>query len=277
MFMARTPFIILSVLLGLLVYRWAKDIYGTRAALLAVFLYAFCPTVLAHCRLATADLLLAFTMTLALYLFYKYSKRPSCFRAAVTGVALGLAFLSKFTGLILIPVFLLLMFAEWRRSRAAPSSEAVRRQSWSKFVLIFVSAGFVVWAGYGFQFGIPFMPEWLKPNADRLIREKPFWHAVDVLAKNGVHVPAYSYVLGIYTQLAATRAWQENFLFGHISPSGWWYFYWAAFLIKTPLPFLILLIAAFAVRATENTQKESGRFLLISLVPLVLFFSLPRR
>jgi 4-amino-4-deoxy-L-arabinose transferase-like glycosyltransferase len=276
-FLTRAPFVILSVLLGLLVHRWAKDVYGGRAALFAVFLYAFCPTVLAHCRLATADLLLAFTMTLALYLFYNYLKQPSGIKCFAAGVALGLAFLSKFIGLLLIPILLLLMFIDWRKRRATPSLEARPHRPWPWFLLIFVVAGFVVWAGYGFQFGLPFIPEWLKPNADRLMREKPFWRAVDALAKHGIRVPAYSYALGIYTQLAAARAWQENFLFGNISASGWWYFYWAAFLIKTPLPFLILIIAAFVVRVNGNAQREDTKFLLASLIPLVLFFSFPTK
>ncbi len=56
LFLARVPFVILSALLGLLVYHWAKQVYGHSAALLAVFFYCSCPNILAHCALATPDL-----------------------------------------------------------------------------------------------------------------------------------------------------------------------------------------------------------------------------
>ncbi len=277
MFLARVPFVILSALLGLLVFLWCREIYGASAAVLATFLYALCPTILAHCRLATADLLLALTMTLALYLLSRYLRNPSAGRLLLTGLGLGLALLSKFTGLILVPTFLFVALMQWRRPGEKSSRPHTLSQLALRLALIFGVAVFVVWAGYGFQFGVPFMPEWLKPEAQRLVKEKPFWHAVDALASRGVRVPAYSYILGIYTQLAAAKGWKDNFLFGHISSTGWWYFYWAAFLIKTPLPFIIFLAVALVTRRNANERKEDERFLLLSMAPMIILFSLPTK
>ncbi|MBI5118341.1 glycosyltransferase family 39 protein [Candidatus Poribacteria bacterium] len=280
MFLTRIPFVFLSALLGLLVYRWGREIYGSGAALVSLFLYSLCPAILAHCKLATPDMLLAFTMTLALYSFHKYLQAPSAVRMVLTGMALGLALLSKFTGLILIPILLLevilfrlvnppsppLQRGETgeplrgeetgtplkRVEKAIPLRIRFSLPPFAKggrgdllcLLLILLIASCVVWAGYGFQFGTPFMPQWLKPQAERLVAEKPFWQAVDALALRGIRIPAYSYILGIYTQLAAAKGWKDNFLFGEISRTGWWYFYWVAFLIKTPIPFIICLVAA---------------------------------
>jgi len=276
MFLARIPFVILSALLGAVVYRWSKEMYGPGAAVLSTFFYALCPTILAHCRLATADLLLAFTMSLTLYLFHKSLRDGSTGYTVSTGIALGLALLSKFTGLILIPTLLILAFRHWLKTRSAPSSCPTRRLGFG-LILVFGLAAIVVWAGYGFQFGLPFMPRWLRPEAQRLIGEKPFWHAVDWAARRGIRVPAYSYILGIYTQLAATRGWHDNFLLGRISQSGWWYFYWTAFLIKTPIPLIVCVAAALAARKNSSERKQSESFLLLSMLPIVIFFSLPTR
>jgi hypothetical protein len=374
MFLARIPFVVVSALLGLLVYCWAREIYGDAAALASLFLYSLCPTILAHCKLATPDLLLAFTATLALYSFHKYLQAPSAMRIIICGIALGLALLSKFTALMLIPIVLFVVFVSRFINPSSPAfvkeernlshnsvganlfAGAMRkepennvrinphlqnptpiRQLWhglSGLPLILLIASFVVWAGYGFQFGTPFMPQWLKPQADRLFAEKLFWRAVDTLADRGIRIPAYSYILGMYTQLAAAKGWKDNFLFGEISRTGWWYFYWAAFLIKTPIPFIVCLVAAAGITLKSSPTlcklfplkkrgkracpqnppfpplqkggqkdcpqagvvptlvKESSfspplvkggergfdeRFLLLSILPMIVFFSLPSR
>lgn len=277
MFLVRIPFVVLSSLLGVLVWKWSRKIHGPTAAVLATFFYCFSPMILANCGLATADLLLALTMTLALYAFHHYLQRPSRSSLTLTGVALGLALLSKFTGLILVPTFALLALVSRWTSEHGPGRVWHSRNLILDLVVIFGIACLMVWAGFGFQFGTPFMPEWLKPSAQKLIEEKPFWQAVDFLAGRGVRIPAYSYILGIYTQLAAAKSWKDNFLFGQISQTGWWYFYWAAFLIKTPLPFIICIAAGLGMRRSRDTLEAGERFLLVSMLPMIALFCMPTR
>ena len=274
-FLSRIPFVLLSAFLGWIVYRWSRKIYGPAAGVLSAFFYSLCPTVLAHCRLATADLLLALTMTLALYLFHKYLETGSARHVVLSGIALGLALLSKFTGLILLPTFCLLVLLDWWRTGKDSLEKTPKRRRAPGLFLIFGIAVVVVWMGYGFQFSVPFIPGWLKPEAERLIAKKPFWHAVDWLANRNVRIPAYSYLLGVYTQLAAAKGWKDNFLFGQISSQGWWYFYWTAFLIKTPIAFIITCAVALGMRETPRRRGET--FLLISMIPMIIIFSLPTK
>ena len=96
----------------------------------------------------------------------------------LTGAALGLALLSKFTGLTLIPIFAFVLLALWWKSRSESAGTAISSRHVTRLLIVFGAAFIVVWAGYGFQFGVPFVPEWLKPEAERLVREKPFWRAV---------------------------------------------------------------------------------------------------
>ena len=48
LFAARFPIMFLAVLLGWLLYRWIRNIYGFRVGLLTLFFYATSPTILAH-------------------------------------------------------------------------------------------------------------------------------------------------------------------------------------------------------------------------------------
>jgi 4-amino-4-deoxy-L-arabinose transferase-like glycosyltransferase len=269
--------VILSGLLGLLLWYWSRRIYGDWAGLLTLFLYSLSPIVLANAGLATPDILLALTTTAALYLFQNYLKQPSRKGLCLGGVMLGLALLSKFTGLILIPTFLFLLIIQMRRRGSVGLRQTSRWQPLAGLGGIFFIAFLVIWAGYGFQYGAPFIPEWLQPQAGRLVQEKPFWRAASLLMEKGIKLPAYSYVLGIYTQLAAAKSWRNNFLFGQISENGWWYFYWLAFLIKNTLPFLACLAMGLLARRRLASENDDERFVLYSMVPMVLLFSLPTK
>lgn len=274
--LSRLPSVLLSTLLGILLWRWSRKLYGEGAGLLTLFLYAFSPVVLANASLATPDILLALTTAAALFLFHAYLLRPSIGRLCLSGLALGLALLSKFTALILLPTFAFVLILHCRK-REACERNGVFTQGLIGLCGVFCIAFLALWAGYGFQFGVPFIPAWLQPRAETLVQEKVFWRVGAMLAGKGIRVPAYSYILGIYTQLAAAKGWKNNFLFGRISQSGWWYYYWLAFLIKNTIPFLLCLAAGLLVRRNVSAENEDERLLLYSMIPMVVFFSLPTK
>ncbi|RJP19187.1 MAG: phospholipid carrier-dependent glycosyltransferase [Candidatus Abyssobacteria bacterium SURF_5] len=276
MFLSRVPFVLLSALLAILLWQWSRKLYGDSAGLLTLFLYTLSPLVLANCRLATPDIVLALTSTAAFFSFHQYLLQPSKTRGGVTGILLGLALLSKFTALLLIPAFIFVAVVyRVRHDESERKNKPI--DALSGVALICCIAFIVVWAGYGFQFAVPFVPEWLEPEADRLMEEKPFWRMVGLLQARDIAIPAYSYLLGIYTQLAAAKGWENNFLFGHVSRSGWWYFYWVAFFLKNTIPFLVFLAAGLLTRQRPSPRPAAERLLLYLIVPMVIFFSLPTK
>jgi len=99
--LARMVMPLFSILGGLVVFAWSSRLYGATAGLLSLALWCFCPNVLAHGRLVTTDLGSTAIGAGATFLFWLYLRRPSWGRAAVAGVALGLAQLSKFSMLLL--------------------------------------------------------------------------------------------------------------------------------------------------------------------------------
>jgi 4-amino-4-deoxy-L-arabinose transferase-like glycosyltransferase len=86
--------------------------FGTGAAFIALTLLVFDPNLLAHGALVTTDAALSCFMFASVYAFYRYVKAPSVWRLSVVGIATGLALAAKHTGLLVLPMLLLLSVCE---------------------------------------------------------------------------------------------------------------------------------------------------------------------
>lgn len=125
LFWARLPLILVSTLGGLLLYWFGRDLIGEAAALGALVVYAFDPTLLAHSFLVTTDVGLAVFTLLFLWTLWKYVERPDLWRLVLAGGAMGLMLCSKFSGIFLVPVAGILMLAAMRwPTESATRSEA---------------------------------------------------------------------------------------------------------------------------------------------------------
>jgi 4-amino-4-deoxy-L-arabinose transferase-like glycosyltransferase len=129
--LARLPTVALAALLGWLVWLWAVELFGAGGGALALFLYTFCPNVLAHGHLVTTDVATALGMFGATYAFWRYRRRRGASRLAVAALAFGAAQLTKATAIFLAPIFVLIVLAEWvgvwlavRRGRHAVAGAA---------------------------------------------------------------------------------------------------------------------------------------------------------
>ncbi|MBN1580643.1 MAG: phospholipid carrier-dependent glycosyltransferase [Anaerolineae bacterium] len=245
-FATRVPVMWLTLILGTLVYRWARALGGRWAGLLALSLLVFDPNILAHGRLTTTDMGITCLVVAAMFALWRampyssrpYSPRPYNPRPPVSlhhsgwqhwllaGVLFGLAQVSKFSALVLGPVIALAIVLVWiqRIISQKSSSAAVReaRQWISRLAFVFGIGFIVVWAVYGFEWG-------------------------PIAALGNIPGPAPSYFAGIQTILKRTGGGTTSFLMGQYSESGWWTYFPIAFAIKTPLPTLLLLIAALGL------------------------------
>ncbi|HEX8291650.1 MAG TPA: glycosyltransferase family 39 protein, partial [Pyrinomonadaceae bacterium] len=103
-FWARVPAVLITLGLGWLVFVYARRLFGARAALLAVLLYAFEPTVLAHGRVVQTDVPAAFSYLLFFYALHAYWRGAATRRALGAGLAAGLALSTKFSLVIVAPL-----------------------------------------------------------------------------------------------------------------------------------------------------------------------------
>ncbi|MBI2582803.1 glycosyltransferase family 39 protein, partial [Candidatus Azambacteria bacterium] len=125
-FWARIPFILLTLLLGYFIFKWGKELFGPGPALLALGLYTFSPTFLAHGRLVTTDVGASFGFFIRVYYFVKALRVPSTKHIITAGIALGIALLIKFSTFLLVPLLVFLAFLWWwmrRREGLATSSK----------------------------------------------------------------------------------------------------------------------------------------------------------
>ena len=104
-FASRIPEILLMLLLGFYLYKWTAELYNRKAALLALFLYAFSPTIIAHSRFVATDLGVTVFIFIALYYFIKFIKKPNRKNLVIAGITLGLAELAKYSAILLLPFF----------------------------------------------------------------------------------------------------------------------------------------------------------------------------
>ncbi|MBC7251817.1 MAG: phospholipid carrier-dependent glycosyltransferase, partial [Anaerolineae bacterium] len=243
-FLSRLLVMALGLLLGALLYRWAREMGGERAGLLALFLLVCDPNILAHTRLVTTDLGVTFFVFLALYTLWRVWGRQAPHlgeqvlrhwgNVILAGIALGLALTAKFSALLLIPLFALMAFYQ------AITHKTPRPLI--TLLAIFALAALSLWAVYGFEIG--------------------------PLSPGGLPLPAPSYLNGVRAILQRTEGGNPAFLLGRYSTTGWWYYFPLAFLVKTPLPTLLLLAASLI----STLRRRAWNRDLFLLIPMAAFF-----
>jgi hypothetical protein len=211
-----------TLLLGVTLYRWAGERHGASGSLLALFVYAFSPNILAHGRLVTTDLALACFFFLAVYAFQRLLRRPTIGRCLGAGLSLGLALGSKVSALLLLPVFVLLAMGriaaldsklQWHSGAAGTLFRRfLSYLHW--LVLTALLAGIVVWLLYGLEIG-PWAEGW--PT---------------------LPLPSYLKAVLRVREHGGARG-HPAFLMGERSGDGWRAYFPTALAIKTPLPILI--------------------------------------
>jgi hypothetical protein len=189
LFWTRLPFLLLATLLGFLIYAWGRRLAGETAAIGALFLYAFDPTILAHGTLVTTDVGFAAFLMLFLFALYRYLEQRSLSRLLLCGLALGAALASKFSGVILLPITAVLVYAAARFIPAWPglrpstladpyaSADTGQRIVWCLYALLAMGAvaALVIYALYFFPAN-PFLyfKGMGRVNADHLTTYVPF-------------------------------------------------------------------------------------------------------
>lgn len=231
LFWARLPLILLSGLLGALIFLWGRQVAGDAAALAAVFFWALDPTLLAHSFLVTMDAGLAAFCLLFVFALWNYAIRPSTKRLVLCGLALGAALAAKFSALCLLPVAAALLLAAVRwppRPVAQGYSAAI-----GAFAILCLLAMLVIQALY-------FSPDGL------------YLYSTGLQRVNADHDPAYLVFLD--------GRMEHRFLS----------YFAMAFLLKEPLPILLLaglgIVTLLRARSVSLLAK-----LFLLLPPAALF------
>lgn len=268
---ARLAASLMSLLLAILVFFAAREMFGRREALAALALLAFEPNLIAHGSLVTTDMALATTMFAAAYALYRYLKKPGAVRFLIVGLAVGLTLAAKHSGVLIIPILFLTLIVDFFIFR---KTENKRRSITPIFRRATAFAGIVLigivtlWAFYGFRFNA------LPNGTGNTIPIENFeWYGDSigqrvVLKLNRFRVLPESYNNGMANVLATSS--RRMFLFGEGYPTGQWFYFPVAFSMKTSVTLLVLLAAGLL---TLGLYRRRGREMLFLLAPALLFFA----
>jgi len=213
-YLSRWPMMLLTLVLAAFVYRWAKELFGHSGGLLALALTAFDPNLIAHGRLANTDIGSVAFIFIAAYAFWKYLHKPNWRRLILAGIACGLAQTTRFTALLLFPIFgLQALVAAWQEEGRL-RWRVLERTTLVVAALLGISL-LVIWAVYGFT-----------------------WGPVD---GTGPSLPAPDHWGEFLSLIQRLDRSDPAFLLGRIYEGGWWPYFFVALTVKTPLPTLILI------------------------------------
>ncbi|MFK0111506.1 phospholipid carrier-dependent glycosyltransferase [Streptomyces sp. NPDC091217] len=255
MLWARLPMIVLTLLFGLVVFAFARDILGRTAGLLALTLYAFSPDVIAHGSLATLDVPSAGFVLASAWLVWRARRRPRLY-LPLAGAALGASLATKMSGLPAIPVLTALaVLSVWgvRSGRALRALKAA--------AAVALTAVAVVWLSYlAVDPRLRFLPAEPVPAVHglrgALVDLMPFPRA---------------YRDGMRVQFSLEDLPWQGYLFGHLYTGSRWYYLPAALLVKTPLGMLALWAAGAVAVVAVRRLRPAAPYVLVP--PAVLLAS----
>lgn len=108
----REPAVLISSLVGILVFLIAFEVSGFYTGILAMLLYGTIPTLVIGSRLAVGENWVTLFYTLGAYLLIKFVKRPNYLYLLLFPILAGLAGLGKPTGFFVLPIALYFAFAK---------------------------------------------------------------------------------------------------------------------------------------------------------------------
>ena len=263
---SRAMATLFGVALALGVFFWSRRLHGDGAGLISLAFCCLCPVIIANSGLATTDIATALFFALAVWSFWTLLHRVSVWTVLGCGLAVGGLMATKLSGLLFVPMAILMMAAKLGPRHpvavALPGRRARQEANASKQFFLLASASmaaalvgyFTLWAIYGFHYSFGVQT----PDGSSL------WNLFDGQPEGLIS----SYIdwcrkLRLFPEhfLIDTRLFtltiehRRAFLMGHSSRAGWWYFFPVAWFFKTPVPFLIAVLASLAVVIRAGWQQ----------------------
>ncbi|MFH9548145.1 ArnT family glycosyltransferase [Streptomyces sp. NPDC017435] len=256
MLWARLPVIALTLLFGLVVFAFTRDLAGPFPAVAALALYTLSPDVVAHGSLATLDVPAAGFVLTSVWLLWRsrHGRARRCLPLA--GAALGAALATKMSTLPAVPVLVALAGL----SVCARRPRDVRRALLGAAVVT-VTAVAVVWAAY---LVVDPRLRWA-PGTTHV----PVVHGRRGLLLRLLPFPG-AYRDGMRIQFGLeNRSW-TGFLFGHVYTGARWYYLPVALVVKTPLGMLVLWAAGAAALLLVRRLRPAAPYVLVPAAVLLV-------
>jgi len=248
---ARLPMLLITLLLGFTLYVYGARLGGTElGGLLCLAIFASYPAFLAFGPLVITDIVVTLFWILAAWQLPSMWRSPSRLQVLKFGLAMGGAFLSKFSaGLLLfvIPAVALSMRLSPLPDQPGDKTEsrAWRRRAWRNIAKGTLCAAVLVYIVY-------LVLSWNQPtDSFNFIPHFPASHFLRRLL-----MPVWLYLQGVVL-FALSAGSRPTFILGHAYPHGVWFYFPVLFLLKSPLAFLLLLLLAIVIALAIRLRRSS--------------------
>jgi MYXO-CTERM domain-containing protein len=247
---ARLPMMLLTLVLGWVLYIHARRLGGNWGGLICLSMYVTTPAFLTFGPLVHTDMAVTLFSLLTLWRFAEIWRSPSQKNAMLFGLSLAGAILSKFTAGILFFAFAAFALStRWRAVSGQPVDEpearAWRRLRWRTTLQGILWAAFVA---YLFYFILS-----LNQSTDVLYR---LGYGTAAAPLRRLLMPPWLYLRGVFWVL--TNASRPTFILGHAYPHGVWFYFPVLFVLKSPPGFLGLLVLALSL-ARRQKRRDAGK------------------
>ena len=265
-FFARLPMILIMLILGFYVFKWGRELYGDKAGLIALFLYSLSPTFIAHGRLVTTDVGAAAAFFIATYYLVKWLQKPDKKNLVIAGLVFGLALLTKFSLVLLIPYFVLITLI-W----------AIVNKNW-KLILGLALIGIIAMAlvypvylfhtwNYPFEKQIADAEHNLATYGNKLFSEPTLWMNTQTILR-----PYGQFFTGLLMVIQRVAGGNTTYFLGEISNVAWSLYFPIVFLIKVPLALLILILISLGIAIIKRHEINSYLVEISLLIFLAIYW-----
>ena len=270
---ARLMTILFSALVALLIFHWARTLYGFFPGLFALIFYIFDPNIIAHSQLVTTDIYASGTITFAFYCLWRFARQRNWKNGLLCACALGFSQIAKYTAVPLFFLFLVALFLydlpalmeSYRANIFGTIRAYVLRYAGYLLVAVVVS---ILIINIGFLFRGTFTR-----FGEYKLRSPLFKSIQTHLLLRKIPVPTpYPYLQGFDWITQRSKGYFPVYLFGQIRAEGIPGYYLAASLLKEPIATQLFVMAAFVLYLVHKQRRQ--RFLsddIFLLLPIAFF------
>ncbi len=277
LFWARIPTLLLALLLGFFIFRWAQCLYGSLAGIFALALYSFSPNVIAHSHLITLDAGAAAFLTISFYFLWSHYRSGG--RSALLWSALFMlaALGTKYSAFGMLPCYVFLLWMIYRGfSLGTATAAAAGLKKSGK--LNSKGQGKGAGARNGPQVSSGVRANGESPAKAPGTKKLQLSLLIGFVLIGFVGLLAYLRFPGIeslFTGLASVKGYQQSeypyYWHGHFIEGGAWYFFLGTFLVKSTVALLILVV--WRLLWLAKTWRSEWRDLLFLFLPAIFYFA----
>ena len=254
--------ILLTLVLAFIIYKAAKELFGEVVGLIALFIYCFEPTFLGHGKLVHTDVPSALFYFWYFYTLYKIYNKP-CYKGFIyLSIIFGLAIVTKFSMLILVPTYLFVVV------------NIIFKKDWKRYCKILPLMAFIPWFIIATLYF--FRISRLSENEARLLIKWLYLPTECTTYLNYFfrYIPIYlppAFLKGIDMVWEHNHLGHSAYLLGHHSQKGWWYYFPVALCLKENLLILVVFFLGLVYALIKVLKDKKFLFIIFPIFYYSMF------